>query len=1036
MEADRATTGRASEPDLQAARERIASLEVQLAAASAGPSVPPTLPVAYLERSGDAGHAVVRLSRDIISLVGHAPVEFLTSPRFWEERVHPDDWAAVRAGLAALAPTGVARLTYRFRCADGGYRRLLEDLRLLEDDNGQPRRILGSLTLAPEPAAGDVASPAGTATGRKAAASDPRLPAGLDLRTLLNREQIQSMMLDFQRLTGIVFAILDPEGTVLVASGWRDVCTRFHRAQADSARHCTQSDLHLAAAMRPGTYSAYKCRNGLWDVVTPLFLGGRHLGNIYTGQFFFDDETVDMARFEEQAVRCGYDREAYLEAVARVPRVSRERIREVMAFLVKFTRLIAATAARSARLAKIVAVSRRTTVALRDSERHFRQLATQAPLPIAVFDATGTVESFNDCFVATFGHTIASVPTVDAFRQRVFPDESARRLAEQLWRGALTRDGVSAGDPVELAMRCADGTAKTVEMVCSRIGDKVVAILTDTTERKRSEQHLRESEERLNNLYSLSPVGIFLCTREGHYLGANQALADLLGYGSVAALLAGVDSLPRCTFHEPAEWNDIVHQLETEGKFANRLVQRHRKDGTPIWVIMNMRAVRDATGALSHFEGFTLDITERMQAAQALRDSEERLRTLINAMPDLVCFKDGHGRWLEANDFTCKLFGLGPHQYVGRTNRELAEVSPLIRGMGETFLTSDELAWHSGKMYRGEEALLDGQGSAVIFDTIKVPLFHPDGSRRGLLMVGRDITRQREASLALSQFNQKLESLVAERTAALEEKAAELEAANVRLVELDAVKSSFVSAVSHEVRTPLTSILGFVRLIERDFHKFYLPLAQDTPYLAGKGERIVANLQVIDREGERLKRLINDFLDLAKIEYGSLRWQDTRVSPNAIIAQVADAVQGMFAEHPDVRLRLDVAPQLPSLWLDPDRLQQVLFNLINNAVKFTPSGSITIRAYQPDERTLSIAVSDTGIGIAPEELERIFEKFHQVQRHDGTIDPCPGTGLGLTICRQIVEHYGGAIWAESEPGRGSTLHVALPVPQGKTSRSA
>ena len=125
-----------------------------------------------------------------------------------------------------------------------------------------------------------------------------------------------------------------------------------------------------------------------------------------------------------------------------------------------------------------------------------------------------------------------------------------------------------------------------------------------------------------------------------------------------------------------------------------------------------------------------------MLAAKALRDSEERLRTLIGAMPDLVCFKDGHGRWLETNDFTRKLFNLTPYAYLGKTDRELAEQSVFFH---DTFLQcerSDDLAWHSGKMFRGEEAMLSLDGTPVVFDIIKVPLFHADGSRRGLVVVG------------------------------------------------------------------------------------------------------------------------------------------------------------------------------------------------------------------------------------------------------------------------------------------------------------
>jgi len=851
--------------------------------------------------------------------------------------------------------------------------------------------------------------------------------AAPDLKLLLDRAQLQSMMDDFQQLTGAAFAILDRQGEVLVASGWQDICTKFHRASPRSAPYCRQSDLSLNTSLRRGEYTAYHCRNGLWEVVTPLFIGATHAGNIYTGQFFYDDDVVDPARFAALAEEYGFDRAAYLEALARVPRISRDRVKTLMAFLLKFTALISDMGAKTARLVHTAAVSRRVAAALHESRRHFRQLATRAPIPIAVFDAAGRVEGFNDRFIATFGYTMASVPTLADWWERAFPAPEAREQARLDWAAAMEGRPGRPPQGNEQRITCANGEVRVVEMMCSRIGGRSLAIFTDITDRKISEENLQASEERLQNLYSLSPVGIFLCTPEGRYLSANKALADILGYPSAENLITTVASLPLETFTTPEEWADIVHILETRGNFVNRLVMRRKRDGSQIWALMNMRAVRAADNSISHFEGFTLDITERIQAAQALRDSEERLRTLINAMPDMVCFKDGQGRWLETNTFSQRLFHLTPQDYAGKTDRDLADA---FEDMRDTFLAcdkSDSLAWHSGKMYRGEEALLTREGAAVVFDVVKVPLFRPDGGRRGLVVVGRDITKQKEATAALAQFNRRLESLVEDRTRELVQKAAELEAANSRLVEIDALKSSFVSSVSHEVRTPLTSILGFARLIERDFHRFYLPLCRDVPGLAGKGERIVNNLRVIDREGERLTRLISEFLDLAKIEYGSLRWEEGRVSLTPFLNQVADSVRGMFSERPDVEFVVDIASRLPDIRIDQDRLQQVLCNLINNAVKFTTSGSVTLRAFMRGTTTLHLAVSDTGIGIPVDELERIFEKFHQVGQKPAGVGVSRGTGLGLTICRQIVQHYGGSIWVESESGHGSTFHVALPI---------
>ena len=173
-----------------------------------------------------------------------------------------------------------------------------------------------------------------------------------DLSNILDTPAIQSLMEDFTRLTGMVMAILDLQGKVLVATGWQDICTQFHRVHPQAAANCTASDLFLAQNLRPGEYVAYKCQNHLWDVATPLFIGGKHVGNIYTGQFFYDDEPVDEPLFIDQAAKYGFDQEQYLAALHRVPRISRAQVKPLMDFLTKFSALVSKLSYSNLKLAK------------------------------------------------------------------------------------------------------------------------------------------------------------------------------------------------------------------------------------------------------------------------------------------------------------------------------------------------------------------------------------------------------------------------------------------------------------------------------------------------------------------------------------------------------------------------------------------------------------------------------------------------------------------------------------------------------------
>ncbi len=161
-----------------------------------------------------------------------------------------------------------------------------------------------------------------------------------DLKSIIDIEEVQSILDDFHSLTQMVTAILDTKGEVLESTGWQDLCVKFHRVNAETSNNCTESDLYLAKKLKPGEFIDYKCKNGLWDVVTPLYIGTKHLGNIFTGQFFYDDDDVDEEYFVKQSEKYGFDKDSYLDAFRRIPRYSREKINHLMNFLVKFTSYI------------------------------------------------------------------------------------------------------------------------------------------------------------------------------------------------------------------------------------------------------------------------------------------------------------------------------------------------------------------------------------------------------------------------------------------------------------------------------------------------------------------------------------------------------------------------------------------------------------------------------------------------------------------------------------------------------------------------
>ncbi|EFL52451.1 histidine kinase [Solidesulfovibrio fructosivorans JJ]] len=317
---------------------------------------------------------------------------------------------------------------------------------------------------------------------------------------------------------------------------------------------------------------------------------------------------------------------------------------------------------------------------------------------------------------------------------------------------------------------------------------------------------------------------------------------------------------------------------------------------------------------------------------------------------------------------------------------------------------------------------LDGR----FFAATSAPLNLPDSPPLTLTLIN-DVTDRNMALARLKSLNRDLERRVTERTDTLARQAEELADANNRLRELDALKSGFLATVTHDLRTPLTSVLGFAKLTRRDFIKDFMPFSEVSDKLRRKGNRIADNLGIIETEGARLTRLVNDFLDLSKIESGRLNWNDQDTDPADVIRAAVAAVGGEYEQNERLALVVDIPGALPRLCLDPDRLMQVLVNLLTNAARYTGEGEVTLSAGRLPNGRMEFRVADTGPGIPAQERERIFDKFYQTRQGDTTATTKKGTGLGLAICKQIVERYGGVIRAEDRLPHGTVFVVELPT---------
>ncbi|MEW5773976.1 MAG: ATP-binding protein [Thermodesulfobacteriota bacterium] len=581
-------------------------------------------------------------------------------------------------------------------------------------------------------------------------------------------------------------------------------------------------------------------------------------------------------------------------------------------------------------------------------------------------------------------------------------------------------------------------------------------------------QALAESERRYRVLFGNANDALFLhgLGQEGdpgRFLDVNEAACRRLGYSRdelLAMTPSDLDS-PSAAQRIPAVMEQLLAQRRAV--FETEHVARDGR-AAPVEVAAHLFELEGRPVVLS----IARDITARKREEEALRREEARLRDLVEILqypaPDTAALLDlALERCLE---LTGSRFGYIYHYdedtqafRLNSWSREVMQACTITKPQTRYELSKTGVWGEAVRQRRpiilndfaADHPLKKGypEGHAPLSRYLTVPVVsnerivavvgvankeaeytETDVLQLTLLMDATwKVVERRRAEVALREAHAGLERMVAERTAELTAKARELEQANRRLLELDELKSAFLSSVSHELRTPLTSVLGFAKLVQRDFAGHYLRLGAGEPGLERRGERICQNLAIIESEGGRLSRLINDFLDLTKIESGRVEWRDQDVSPTAAILRAVEAVRGQCLDRPELLLDARIPPDLPVVRMDPDRLEQVLVNILGNAAKFTQAGRVGVRA-EAREGILRVSVEDTGVGIPAEELGRIFDKFHQVAQGDTLRDKPRGSGLGLAICRQIVEHYRGRIWAESELGRGSVFHVELPLAAG------
>jgi PAS domain S-box-containing protein len=510
----------------------------------------------------------------------------------------------------------------------------------------------------------------------------------------------------------------------------------------------------------------------------------------------------------------------------------------------------------------------------------------------------------------------------------------------------------------------------------------------ESAERKRSEAALKDSEILYHSLVESLPLQILRKDLQGRFTFANQRFCA--GLGKTPAEILGRTAQDLYMPALAAQHQQTDAPVLTQGVTVETVEEHPAADGRKRSIEVIKAPVRDQAGKVVGLLGICWDVTDKRHAEEQLEHERFLLRTLMDNLPDRIYFKDVESRFLRINKSLFVMHGQPDEAaMLGKTDfdfftdehaRQAYEDEQQVIRTGEPFTKEEKETWP------------DGSVTWVL--TTKMPLRDESGRTIGTFGISRDITARRRAEEALKVAKEAAE-------------------------EASRAKSQFLASMSHELRTPLNSVIGFANILLKN----------------KAGNLTDAELTFLDRiaaNGKHLLLLINEILDLSKIEARKVELQIAPVSLDALIRETVAQQQGLVRDKP-VQLLADLPDVVAPFPTDADKFRQIIINLIGNALKFTERGSVTVRVVTDpaDHFPLRVEVIDTGIGIAQDKLGIIFQAFQQAEA--GTARKYGGTGLGLTISQALCQLMGYRIKVISEVGRGSTFSVLLkPVPEVAT----
>ncbi len=619
------------------------------------------------------------------------------------------------------------------------------------------------------------------------------------------------------------------------------------------------------------------------------------------------------------------------------------------------------------------------TKELRESEEKYSNLFHHSNDAIFLHDLEGNIIDANQKVLEQFGYTRSEIIRFKI--QELHPIEeleSSKRVFEEISKKGVIR--------FEISFKKKNGEIFLAEVSSSlfNIGGKKViqGIVRDISERKLTEQKLKDSEEKHRNMINNLDLGFYQLSWDGILLNHNPAFSKILGFDPSENL---INKNVHDFWQKPEERITYLDELKKLGNVKNYLVHAKKKYGEKIVLHLNSHIIEKRKGNPNIIQGLITDITEKFKLEQKLKESEERYRNLFESMPFSIGLLDQKGRVVYCNPATEKLLGYSMEDLIGEEFRNLSIVHPqylpLIMKRFKKVIKGENLSPIEIQVYKK-----NGNLTWINYQTSLVNL----GNESLLQVIINDISEKKKAELLIIEEVKKLK-------------------------ELDQIRKDLISRGSHELKTPLVSVCGGSELL--------LQL-----YKPNLDADVLELLELIEKGGKRLKYLVDNLLDITRIEYNKLKLNKELNDLSKIIKDCAKELL-YLARVRELDLDLKLVDNL-YLEIDKIRLEQVIINLLSNAIKNTPpKGKIEI-LLQKKEDWAEISVIDTGIGLTKGEMDILFTRFGKIERYGEGLEyiDIQGSGLGLYISKEIVDLHGGQIRAESAGrNKGSIFIVKLPI---------